>query len=118
MNQQYQKKKSGSSFTTSYSRNLKNIEKLAKKETSWKFWTLCAILLMCPLGTVLCYMALKIRYGQLIKKYKQAICQKLAPLKRKPWIPSAYEVRNKVRPAILRNLRKDGILSIDHETKK
>ena len=51
-------------------------QKLAKKETSWKFWTLCAILLMFPLGTVLCYMALKTRYGPLIKKYKQAICQK------------------------------------------
>ena len=26
----------------------------------WRFWTLCATLLMFPLGTVLCYMALRL----------------------------------------------------------
>ena len=92
-------------------RTTKNIEKLAKGATLWKFWMLCATLLTFPLGTVLCYMALKIRYGQHIRKYKQVICQKLAILKKKPYRPSAKELRNKVRPVILRNLRKDGILS-------
>src|SRR6056300_1176064 len=112
------KKKSGNSFTTSFSKNSKNIEKLAKTEISWKFWMLCATLLMFPLGTVLCYMALRIRYGPHIKKYKQVICQKLVQLKKKPYLPSAKELRNKVRPVILRRLRKDGILSTVPETEK
>ena len=86
------------------SKNSKSIEKLAKTETLWKFWMLCAILLMFPLGTVLCYTALKIRYGQHIKRYKEVICQKLVKLKKKPYRPSAKEVRNKVRPVILKNL--------------
>ena len=76
------------------------------------------ILLMFPLGTVLCYMVLKIRYGPHIKKYKQVICQKLVKLKQKPYLPSAKEVRNKVRPVIMRRLRKDGILSTDLEIEK
>ena len=62
--------------------------------------------------------ALKIRYGQRIKKYKQVICRKLVKLKKRPYSPSANEVRNKVRPAILKNLRKDGILYIERETEK
>jgi hypothetical protein len=99
-------------------KNLKNIEKLAKGATLWKFWTLCAILLMFPLGTVLCYMALRARYGPHIKRYKQVICQKLAQLKKKPYIQSANEVRNKVRPAILKRLRKEGILSTVPEIRK
>ncbi len=115
MNQLYQKKKNGNSFTTSFSKNSKNIEKLAKEGTLWRFWTLCATLLMFPLGTVLCYMALKIRYGQHIKRYRQVICQKLAQLKKKPYRVSAKEVRSKVRPVILRKLRRDGTLFIDPE---
>ena len=59
MNQQYQKKRSGNSYTTLYLKNWKNIDRLAKTETSWKFWMLCVILLTFPLGTVLCYTALK-----------------------------------------------------------
>ena len=106
-------KKNGSLYMTLYKKNSKNIEKLAKGATLWKFWTLCATLLMFPLGTVLCYTALRIRYGQHIKRYKQVICQKLVKLKKKPYRPSAKEVRNKVRPAILKRLRKEGILSID-----
>ena len=118
MNQLYQVKKSGNLFMTLSSKNSKNIEKLAKEGTLWKFWTLCATLLMFPLGTVLCYMALKIRYGQHIKKYKLLICQKLAQLKKKPYRVSAKELRSKVRPVILRRLRKDGTLSTEQETEK
>ena len=118
MSQQYPKKKSGNLYTISSLKNLKNIEKLANEATLWKFWTLCATLLMFPLGTVLCYMALRARYGQPIKKYKQVICQKLVKLKKRPYKPSANEVRNKVRPAILKNLRKDGTLYIEQETER
>src|SRR5210317_1219161 len=114
----FQKKKNGSSSMTLFKKNSKNIEKLAKGATLWKFWTLCATLLMFPLGTVLCYMALRARYGQHIKKYKQVICQKLVQLKKKPYRPSAKELRNKVRPAILRRLRKDGLLSTVPEIEK
>src|SRR6056300_399406 len=109
------KKKSGNSFTTSFSKNSKNIEKLANEEISWKFWMLCATLLMFPLGTVLCYMALKIRYGQHIKRYKQVICQKLVQLKKRPYRVSAKELRSKVRPVILKKLRRDGTLSTELE---
>src|SRR5210317_2028143 len=118
MNQLFQKKKNGSLYMISYQKNLKNIEKLAKGATLWRFWTLCATLLMFPLGTVLCYMALRIRYGRHIKRYKLVIYRKLAQLKKKPYLPSAREVRNKVRPVILRRLRKEGILSIDPEIEK
>ena len=96
MNQQYQKKKNGNSYTTSFLKNLKNIERLAKTETLWKFWMLCAILLMFPLGTVLCYTALRIRYGQRIKKYKEAICRSLVALKKKPWRLSPSALKNKL----------------------
>src|SRR6056300_1810144 len=102
---QSQKRKNGSLSMTLFKKNSKNIEKLAKTAKLWKFWTLCATLLMFPLGTVLCYMALRIRYGQHIKKYKQVICQKLVRLKQKPYLPSAKEVRNKVRPVIMKRLR-------------
>ena len=37
-------------YMTSYKKNSMNINKLAKTETSWKFWMLCATLLMFPLG--------------------------------------------------------------------
>src|SRR6056300_2031105 len=112
---QSQKRKNGSLSMISFKKNSKNIEKLAKGATLWKFWTLCATLLMFPLGTVLCYMALRARYGQHIKKYKQVICQKLVQLKKKPYRPSAKELRNKVRPVILRKLRRDGTLSTELE---
>ncbi len=118
MNQQYQKKKNGNLYMTSYLKSSKSIEKLANEATLWKFWTLCATLLMFPLGTVLCYMALKIRYGLHIKRYKEVICRKLVQLKKRPYSPSAKEVRNKVRPVILRNLRKDGTLSTEPVIKK
>src|SRR6056300_141911 len=118
MNQLYQKRRNGNLSMTLFKKNSKNIEKLAKGATLWKFWTLCATLLMFPLGTVLCYMALRARYGQHIKKYKQVICQKLVQLKKKPYRPSAKELRNKVRPVILRRLRKDGILFTVPETEK
>ena len=97
---------------------LEEYREASNEATLWKFWTLCATLLMFPLGTVLCYMVLRIRYGPRIKKYKQVICQKLVKLKKRPYSPSANEVRNKVRPAILKNLRKDGILYIEQETEK
>src|SRR6056300_1347266 len=118
MNQLYQKRRNGNLSMTLFKKNSKNIEKLAKTATLWKFWTLCATLLMFPLGTVLCYMALRIRYGQHIKRYKEVICQKLVKLKKKPYRPSAKEVRNKVRPVILKNLRRDGTLSTDPEIEK
>src|SRR5210317_1391845 len=118
MNRLSQKKKNGSSSMTSFKKNSKNIEKLAKEETLWKFWMLCATLLMFPLGTVLCYMALKIRYGQHIKRYKLVICQKLVKLKKKPYRVSAKELRSKVRPVILKKLRRDGTLSTELELEK
>ena len=90
------KRKNGNSYMTLYLKNWKNIDRLAKTETSWKFWMLCVILLMFPLGTGLCYMALKIRYGRPIKKYKQAICLSLAALKRKPWKLSPSALKNKL----------------------
>ena len=96
MNQKYQKKKNGNSYMTLYLKNWKNIDKLAKTETSWKFWMLCVILLTFPLGTVLCYMVLRIRYGQHIKKYKEAICQSLVALKKKPWKLSPSALKNKL----------------------
>ena len=37
-------------------------------------------LLMFPSGTVLCYMALRERYGKPIKKFKRQICQKVAKM--------------------------------------
>ena len=118
MNPIFRLKKNGNLYTTLSLRNSRNIERLANEATLWRFWMLCAILLMFPLGTVPCYMALRVRYGPLIKKYKPAICRKLAKLKRKPWKLSGYELRNMVRPVILRNLRKDDILSIENEIKK
>ena len=84
-------KKSGNLSMILSSKNSKNIEKLAKEGTLWKFWTLCATLLMFPLGTVLCYMALKIRYGQHIKRYKLLICQKLVQLKKRPYRVSYHQ---------------------------
>ena len=111
-------KKNGNLYMTSFKKSSKSIEKLAKTETLWKFWMLCATLLMFPLGTVLCYTALRIRYGQHIKRYKEVICQKLVKLKKRPYSPSAKEVRNKVRPVILKNLRRDGTLSTDPEIRK
>ena len=79
MNRLFLRKKSGMFV---YDFILEELEEykssLRKQETSWKFWMLCATLLMFPLGTVLCYMALKIRYGQHIKRYKLVICRKLA----------------------------------------
>ena len=118
MNLRFRTRRNGNSSMILSSKNLRSIEKLANEATLWKFWTLCATLLMFPLGTVLCYMALKIRYGQPIKKYKQVICQKLVKLRKKPYKPSAKEVRNKVRPAIMKRLMKEGILYIEHETEK
>jgi hypothetical protein len=87
-------KKSGNSYTTLYLKNWKNIDRLAKTETSWKFWMLFVILLTLPLATPLCYMVLRIRYGQPIKKYKQVICQNLVQLKKKPWRLSPKEAKN------------------------
>ena len=95
-------KKNGNSYTTLYLKNWKNIDRLAKTETSWKFWMLCVILLMFPLGTVLCYTALKIRFGQRIKKYKEAICRSLAALKKKPWRLSPSALKNKMSHVTLR----------------
>src|SRR5210317_1834430 len=118
MNRLSLKRKNGNLSMTSFKKNSKNIEKLAKGATLWKFWTLCATLLMFPLGTVLCYMALKIRYGRHIKRYKLLICRKLAQLKKRPYRVSAKELRSKVRPVILRRLRKDGTLSTEQETEK
>jgi hypothetical protein len=77
-------KKNGNLYTTSSWKNLRNIEKHVNEVTSLKFWMLCVILLMFPLGTVLCYMALKIKFGQPIKRYKHQTYQKLAQLKKKP----------------------------------
>ena len=118
MNLTYQLRKNGNLSMISSLKNSKNIKKLAKEGTLWKFWTLCAILLMFPLGTVLCYTALRIRYGQHIRKYKLVICRKLVKLKKRPYRVSAKEVRNKVRPVILRRLRMDGILSTVPEIEK
>ena len=118
MKLQFQIKRNGNSSKILSSKNLKSIEKLANGATLWKFWTLCATLLMFPLGTVLCYMVLRIRYGPLIKRYKQAICRKLVKLKKKPYRPSAREVRNKVRPAIMKKLHQEDGLSIEAEIVK
>ena len=63
---------------------------------------LCVILLMFPLGTGLCYTALRIRYGQPIKKYKTQICQSLASLRRKQWKLSPSALKNKLSHVILR----------------
>src|SRR6056300_110347 len=100
MNLQYQIEKNGNLSTILSLKSSKNIEKLAKTETSWKFWMLCVILLMFPLGTVLCYTALRIRYGRPIKRYKLRIYRKLAQLRKKPYKLSPKEVRNKVNHAI------------------
>jgi len=97
---------------------LEEYREASNEEISWKFWMLCATLLMFPLGTVLCYMALKIRYGQHIKRYKQVICQKLVQLKKRPYRVSAKELRSKVRPVILKKLRRDGTLSTELEIEK
>ena len=99
-------KKSGNSSTILYSKNWRNIDKLAKTETSWKFWMLCVILLMFPLGTVLCYTALRIRYGQHIKKYKIVICRNLVLLKKKPYRLSPYELKNRTSRVIMKKLMK------------
>ena len=50
----------------------------------------------------LCYMALRIRYGQHIKKYKHQICLRLVKLKEKQYKLSPKELRNKVRSVIMK----------------
>ena len=113
-----EKKKTGDLSMILSLKSSKNIEKLANEATLWRFWMLCVTLLMFPLGTVLCYMALRIRYGPHIKRYRQVILVKLAKLKKKPWKLSGFEVRSKVRSVILKKLRREGILSIENEIKK
>jgi hypothetical protein len=63
-------------------------------------------------------MALRARYGRHIKRYKLVIYRKLVKLKKKPYRVSAKEVRNKVRPVILRRSRREGILSTVPEIEK
>jgi hypothetical protein len=90
----------GSSFITSFSRSLKNINKLAKQETSLKFWMLCVTLLMYPLGTVLCFMVLRIKFGPLIWKYRHQTFQKLALHKKKQKRLLKFVPKNKVNLVI------------------
>jgi len=61
---------------------------------------------------------LKSKIWPAYQEVQAGIYRKLAQLKKKPYLPSAREVRNKVRPVILRRLRKEGILSIDPEIEK
>ena len=102
MSQQSQKRKKRISSTTFVSKKSQNIKKLAETETSWKFWMLFAILLMLPWGMPLCYMALKIRFGQRIKKSRRQTCLSLAKLKKKQHKLSLKELRSKVRNVILK----------------
>jgi hypothetical protein len=57
---------------------LEEYKQACETEISLRFLMLCVILLMFPLGTVLCYMVLKIKFGKHTKKSKHLISQRLA----------------------------------------
>ena len=117
MNPQSPKKKNGSLYTTLYWRNLRNIEKRVNRETSLAFWTLCVTLLMFPWGTELCYMVLRIKFGQPIKKFKDRTYQKLAQAKRRLNKQSNKGPRSRANHAIMKGLVV-GILFTAHQTKR
>jgi hypothetical protein len=110
-------KKNGSLYTTSYWKNLRNIEKRVNEATSLKFWMLCVTLLMFPLGTVLCYMVLRIKFGQPIKRYKHQTYQKLAQLKKKQKQQWSLELGNKGKPVTMKSVVIN-ILFTDRVTEK
>jgi hypothetical protein len=75
-----------------------------KVETSLRFWTLCVTLLMFPLGTVLCFMALRIKFGPLIWKCRRRIYQKLALHKKRHKRLLKHVPKNKARHVTMNKL--------------
>ena len=117
MSQQYPKKRNGSLYTTSSLKNLKNIKKPVKRETLLKFLMLYVTLPTFRWVTALCYMVLRIKYGQRIKKYKRQICQKLVLAKKRHKRPLGYVLKSKRKHVTMKRLETI-ILSIEHVIKK
>ena len=67
--------------------------------------------------TELCYMVLRIKYGQHIKKYKVRICRRLAQAKRKHKLPLKHVLKSKANRVTMRRLESI-ILSIEHVIEK
>ena len=82
-----------------------------------KFLMLYVTLPMFHWVTELCYMALRIKYGQRTKKYKHQICQKLALAKKRHKRPLGYVPKSKRKRVTMKRLETI-ILSIEHVTKK
>ena len=97
-------KKNGCLYTILSLKNLRNINTLAKQETLSKYLTLFVILPMFLWVMVPCYMVLKPKYGERIKKYKQVIYLKLAKQRKKLKLQLKSEVKNKVRAVITKRL--------------
>jgi hypothetical protein len=64
----------------------------------------CVTLLMFPLGTVLCFMALRIKFGPLTWKYRRRIFQRLALHKKRHRILLKYAPRNKANLVTMNRL--------------
>jgi hypothetical protein len=68
------------------------------------FGRVCVTLLMYPLGTVLCFMALRIKFGPLIWKYRRRIYQKLALHKKRHKRLLKHVPKNKARHVTMNKL--------------
>jgi hypothetical protein len=96
---------------------LEEYKHACEKETSLKFWMRCVTLLMYPLGTVLCFMVLRIKFGPLIWKYRRRIFQKLVLHKKRHKILLKYVPKNKANLVTMNRLV-TSMLYIVAETEK
>ena len=83
---------------------LEEYKQACENKTSWKFWMRCVTLLTYPLGTALCFMALRIKFGPLIWKYRRQIFQKLALHKKRHKRLLKYDPKNKVNLVTMNRL--------------
>jgi hypothetical protein len=113
----YPRKKSGCSFIILFWKNSRNINMRVKQGTLLKFLMLCVTLPMSRLVMGLCYMALRIKYGPRIKKYKPRILAKLAQVKKKRRLQLRYDPKNKANHVTMKRLGHI-ISSIEHVTAK
>jgi hypothetical protein len=96
---------------------LENINMHAKRGILLRFLMLYVTLPTFHWVTELCYMVLRIKYGQHIKKYKRLILAKLAQVKRRHKKPLEYVPKSKRLRVTMRRLV-DIISSIEALTRK
>ena len=117
MNLQSLRKRNGNLFMISSLKNLKNTKLPVNKVILLRFLMLYVTLPTFRWVTELCYMVLRIKYGQRISKFKGRICLRLVQAKRKHKLPWSLDQKNKRNRVTMKKLV-DIILSIEHVIEK